>query len=638
MSDNASPYSQGIFNAVKGALGLMQDYNKVSDVKANGLGGTPDDEYSSKFGDEEIKNLIANWKAKYSVYYSDIEPQQKLSYNYWIGKQKTDTMEQLDGHDTVDNRMFNAIETFLPIATRANPDPLVKADTSPEGLILAKNLKNALVDWADKGKLRMTLKKGVRHWTLDKLGIWKMTYSTLKDEIECKSVRPKNMKFDPDGYWDEAGIFHGDWLSEDKKMTASTLKDMFPKFEKEIRALAKGKMGTKLTLEEWWYKGTDIFYVVDQTIFGKFKNPNWNYDGEIKRLNPDTQEEVVTKVIGRNHEFGTGQPMFPYVGLSVFSIDDQPHDNTSLIIQNVPMQDLVNKRIRQIDKNADSQNNGAVLSGDYYTKEQAAEATTFLRRGGSVWQPSGDPAKGFLRTAAPALAGDVYQQLNDARAQLDGIFGISGSTPEGIQDEDTVRGKIMVSQQDGSRIGGGVTEYIEQCADTIYNFVVQFMFVYYDEPHYISAMGQNGAAEMIAIRNSDFTMDVNVTVKEGSLIPKDPLTERNEAMDLWTAQAIGLPELYSRLDFPDPMETAQQTLMWQMVAAGKIPPQALFPTFGQPQGQPPGGPTVEGAPGINPGQTMPVNEAPPPDSNPAIAEQSDQLIKSVPLASPSVAA
>src|ERR1700694_4905543 len=142
MSEVASASSQGIFNAVKGAMGLMSDYNKVSDVKANGVGGGPTEEYSSHFKDEDVKNLIAGWKAKYSVYYGDIEPSQKLSYNYWIGKQKTDTVEQLDGHDTVDNRMFNAIETFLPIATRANPDPLVKADSSPEGIILAKNVKN----------------------------------------------------------------------------------------------------------------------------------------------------------------------------------------------------------------------------------------------------------------------------------------------------------------------------------------------------------------------------------------------------------------------------------------------------------------------------------------------------------------
>lgn len=630
MADNANPYAQGIFNAVKGSLGLMQDYNKVSDVKANGpSGGTgeePTEEYKSKYSDDEAKRYRAQWKAAYSVYNGDIEPKQKLSYNYWIGKQKADTMEQVDGYDTVDNRIFNAVETFLPIATRANPDPLVKADESPEGQELAKNVKNALVDWADKTKLRMKLKKGVRHWVLRELGVWKMTYNVLTDQIDCEPVNPMNMYLDPDGYWNDAGLFTGEWLGEKKKKSASTLIAMFPKYEVQIRTQAQGHMAKKLQLEEWWYKGTDIFYFIGDECVGTFKNPNWNYDGEQVSTDPDTQEEIRVPIIGRNHMFGTNAPMFPYVGLSVFSTDEHPHDDTSLVLQNVSMQDLTNKRLRQIDRNADSQNNGALASGTSFTKEQAAEAATFLRKGGTVWVPAGDVNSAWKRDAAPALPGDIYQQLNDARTQLDGIFGISGSTPSGVASEDTVRGKIMVNQQDSSRIGGGVTEYIEQCADTLYNFVVQFMFVYYDEPHYVSAMGQNGAAEMISIRNTDFTMDVNVTVKDGSLIPKDPLTERNEAMDLWTAQAIGLPELYSKLDFPDPMGSAQQTLTWQMVAQGKLPPQVLFPNFAAPQA-----PVNESAPGINnAGQNEEEPQAPP-DSTPAIESQSRALLDSVPL-------
>ena len=155
------------------------------------------------------------------------------------------------------------------------------------------------------------------------------------------------------------------------------------------------------------------------------------------------------------------------------------------------------------------------------------------------------------------------------------------------------------------------------------------MFVYYDEPHYVNAMGQNGAMEMITIRNTDFTMDVNVTVKDGSLIPKDPLTERNEAMDLWSANAIGLPELYSRLDFADPMGSAQQTLLWQMVAAGKIPPQTLFPTFGQPQGEAPNIPPQ--TQGGQPPQQNEENQPAPPNSPPAEEAESKQLIQSIPL-------
>lgn len=607
----------------------MDDYNKVTDVKSGGLGGDASAEtitpYQSKYTNQEAKTLRSQWKAVYSVYYGDVEKAQKLAYDYWLGKQKTDTLESLDGHDTVDNLMFEAIETFLPIANRANPDPLVKADNSPQGIELSKNIKNALADWADKQNFRMKLKKGTRHWVLSKVGVWKVSYDVQRDEICLDAMKVKNMKFDPDGYWDEAGLFAGEWLSEDKKISASTLLEMFPKFENQIKAQAKGNMTKKLTLEEWWYRGTDIFYFLGDECLGTYKNPNWNYDGEQKRVDPETQQEIVTQVIGKNHKFGANAPMFPYVGLQVFSTDKHPHDDTSLILQNVPLQDLHNKRLRQIDRNADSQNNGALASGSAFTKEQAAEAATFLRKGGTVWVPNGDVEKAWKRDAAPPLPADIFQQQKDSEQRLQNIFGTAGSTAQGVKEQDTVRGKIMVNQSDTSRIGGGVTEYIEQCAATLYNFVVQFMYVYYDEPHYISAMGQNGATEVISLRNTDFTVDVNVTVKEGSLIPKDPLTERNEAMDLWTAQAIGLPELYSRLDFPDPMESAQQTLLWQMVAQGKMPPQALFPNFAAPQV-----PTAQGGEAVNPNMQEDTTPAPP-DSNQAVEQQSKELLQSVPI-------
>lgn len=627
-----NPYAQGIFNAVKDAQGLTLDYNKVSDVKAEGLGGggsaEPISEYQSKYTALEARTLRAQWKAAYSSYYgSGVDKDQKLAYEYWLGKQRTDTLETIDGHDTVDNLIFEAVETFLPIATRANPDPLVVAGDSPNGMILAKNVKNALVDWADKGKLRMKLKKGVRQWVVNKVGVWKITYDVQKDEICCDVVKPKQMKFDPDGYWDEAGLFQGEWLSENKKLSATRLSSMFPSFADKIREMANGNMTKKLELEEWWFKGTDVFYFLQDECLGTFKNPNWNYDGEITRLDPETQQEIRVPVIGKNHKFGANAPQFPYVGLSVFSTDIHPHDDTSLVLQNVPLQDLHNKRLRQIDRNADSQNNGALASGTAFTKEQAAEAATFLRKGGTVWVPNGDVNAAWKRDAAPPLPADIFQQQKDSEQRLMNIFGTAGSTPSGVQEEDSVRGKIIVQQSDASRIGGGVTEYIEQCADSIYNFVVQFMYVYYDEPHYISAMGDNGAQEVIAIRNTDFTTDLTITVKEGSLIPKDPLTQRNEAMDLWTANAIGLPELYEKLDFPDPMKSAEQTLLWQMVAQGKVPPQALFPNFAAPQAM---GAIGVGGPAVNP--TMQEDTTPPTaGSQPAVQAESQQLLDSVPL-------
>ncbi len=124
------------------------------------------------------------------------------------------------------------------------------------------------------------------------------------------------------------------------------------------------------------------------------------------------------------------------------------------------------------------------------------------------------------------------------------------------------------------------------------------------------------------------------------------MTQRNEAIDLWSADAIDPRTLYKRLDFPDAEEATTQLLLWQMVQKGQVPPQMYIPDFpqqpmmpqpGMPgQAQNPGAPGTESAPGaggqaVNPVGPATPGGAPPPASAPAEAQQSKQLIQSVPL-------
>jgi hypothetical protein len=206
----------------------------------------------------------------------------------------------------------------------------------------------------------------------------------------------------------------------------------------------------------------------------------------------------------------------------------------------------------------------------------------------------------------------------------------------------------MVNQMDASRIGGGITEYLEQIADTIYNYWVQLMFVHYTEPHFFISAGQNEGQTLIQIKNTDFllTKTLDITVKDGSLIPKDPLTQRNEAIDLWSAGAIDPLSLYKKLDFPDPASAVNQLILWQMLQKGAIQPQMYLQSFtvagGQPMGipgqpgavpppmTPPGmAPAGVGGPAVNPIGS--AEQAPTPDlaTGDAVAQQSKQLMKSV---------
>ena len=630
---DSNPQSCAVFQAVQGVMGLFDDVNKANNP--NWQSQEQQDEYTSKYTDDEILTLTKHWRATYEGYYADIEKSQKLAFEYWIGKHHAEVGDSIEGRSIVVNQMFNAIETFLPIATRANPDPLVNADNSEEGQALAKDIKEALVYQADELMIRRKLAKMTRHWILYRIGVAEVEYDEEIDDIKLSIINPKKVIFDKEGTIDEAGYFTGEYLGVRNKVTASRLMVMFPEHKEYIKTKVSGKLGTKLEYIKWWYKGLDVFFTLDSKVLGKFKNPHWNYDGEEKRIDIETGAEISEQVQGRNH---LKKPTAPYVFLSIFNTGLQPHDDTSLILQNISQQDQINKRYRQLDKNIDSQNNGIVVDGRYIKNEQAAEAASAKRRGAAI-VVQGNPREVISFDAAPQLATDVWQAAEKAEQNLANIFGTSASTPTGIKSEETARGKIMVNQMDASRIGGGVTEYIEQVADTIYNLIVQMMFVHYDNEHYVNTIGNQDGGELITLKNTNFTKSLNVTVKEGSLIPKDPLTQRNEAMDLWSANAIDPLSLYKKLDFPDPSGATQSLILWQMLQKGQITPEMYLPTFQTqpqaPQGQPGALPTEQpgtGGPAVNAptGQEAP-QPAPDPGTQSADEIQSKQLMASVPI-------
>lgn len=640
--------SSGVWGAIKGALNVFSSVNKAEGVAEN-QNPTPIDEYTSTTPDDEIISLTSQWKDKYRKYYTDgVEASQTLSFEYWIGKQRSDEADQVQGSSMlVDNKIFEAIETFIPIATRANPDPLVQADPGELGQRLAKDIKSALVYEADRQKLRKILKGVLRDWIICRLGILKIGYDVHTNEITTTKINPKNWGGDPDGHWDEAGFFTGEWQFEKKKGSARRLKQMFPPARDVVTRVSGGKKGTKIEYVEWWYQNREVFYTMEGEVLGKFKNPHWNWDMEEKDAVTDEMGVVITPaqdfVEGKN-KFKS--PRAPYIGLSIFSTGIQPHDETSLVLQNVGIQDRINARQRQIDRNVEGMNNGLVVNKGF-TAEQASQAASALRRGTAIRAPVDDVTKAVMRFPAPALPNDVFKTLEDLRNELRNIFGTSGSTPEGVQSQQTVRGKILVNQLDASRIGGGVTEYLEQIADSVYNYWVQIMFVHWTDPHFMVAMGATEGSEMIQIKNTDLAMlkTLDITVKEGSLIPKDPLTQRNEAIDLWSAGAIDPITFYKRLDYADPMNAAQQLIIWQMVQKGQLPPQAYLPNFqlpeqaqqmmqqqamqqgALPQGQGTGGPAVNQL--NHPGGDE--NVPPTAQSPEAVQLQSKQLLGSVPL-------
>lgn len=549
---------------IDGFLSLRKNLNKVEMEGVDGEELLP--ELTLDMSDEELIELKRDWIKRWEPYKGPVEKMQKDNEEYWLGRQFT---EAKGDRPLVDNLIFESLETFLPIATRPKADPLVDSDESEEGKALAKRVRQMLVYLADQVKYNLKLKQVTRYWALYMLGCMKVGWSMKENDITCVSVRPQKLILDPDATIMECE-YTGYYIGEYVEDMASDLVLRFPQKRNLIEDRVKGKMGTKVQYIMWT---TDdyVFWTMEDEVLGKRKNPHWNYETEQTSTVVDEygEEKTETQTIpGRNHFKNRKKP---YVFLSIFNLGKHPHDDTNLVQQELPLQDLVNKRLGQIDKNADNANGGLIVSGDAFTEEQANKAAKALRKGGVVWVPTGSVEQSVKRDTGTALPNFVYESLVDYRNEMRNIFGTRGSTPQGTIGEQTVGGKQIIRGQDTDRIGGGISTYLEQFSDNVYNWFVQLMYVYYDEPHTATVLGTERAQEYISLVNSDMTAKLSVSVKEGSMVPHDPASERGEALVLWQQNGIDPISFFDRLDFPNPRESAKNLYLWMS------DPVALFP-------------------------------------------------------------
>lgn len=479
-------------------------------------------------------------------------------------------------------------------------------------------LQHELADVADDLTMRLKMKAAARHKELYLLGVVKYSWDIDKDKPMMKIVRPRKIILDPDATVDEDG-YTGSRIGEYRKLSASKLikyTAVMPnatEIEAYITAEAKQELATELQFIEWWTNDY-YFWKMGDKILLKRKNPHWNYDiktaaapslptdSETEPQEPvnsdgmdptETQPPAPAEGAGgisippagantppvpeiapteENAEPAPPTPQapephkainhfrsrkMPYALLVTFGLGKQPVDITSNIGQNLPMQDLINKRLRQIDKNADSMNQGLVVSLERsgLTKDEAKQVTEALRKGGTVVVPAGAPSDAVMRLPTPGLPNDVYNQLVDVRNRVRDIWGIRGSSPAGIANEDTVRGKLIVQGLDTDRIGGGISEYLEQLADQSYNWITQLLYVYDDR--YAAAFASGTPIPK-----------VRVSVKEGSLLPTDATTIANQAISLADSGKMATLDLYKKLDYPNPEELAAN--VWLEVNAPEI--------------------------------------------------------------------
>lgn len=565
------------------ALSLGDPFNSSPIAEGgNGSIDTKEPLLSLKMEDIELRELAKLWQTEYTKYYNtNVKTRDAENEKYYLGEHFGSVKSE---YPNTDNIIFESTETLIPIICRENPEVLATSLGGQEQQDFALLIGKIIESVADAQSLKLKVKQATRQWMIRLIGVFKLSWNFVEDEAEITVVQPKNIILDPNGIFD-GGRFLGKYIGEEKSETAEKLIVRFPSKKEEIKTAVENKLGTSCNYFEWW---TDdyVFWTFKNIILDKRKNPHWDYGSEQEGMDEFGQPRV-TIVEPKNH---FKSPRMPYSFVYVYNLGEHPHDDTSLIEQSISLQDAVNKRIRQIDKNADEANNSWVFNNQF-SQEEAARALRAMRKGGGIISPTANINESVQRLSAPALPSFVFDDMRDKREEIRNIFGVRGSSASGLMKEKTVQGKIEIRDTDFDR-SAVIVEQLEQTIDYLFNYLTQMIFIYFEEPQLAAVLGDADAKRFLLLKQT--ASKINISVKEGSMIPQSPLIKANQAVDLATAGLLDPETMFERLDYPNPAEAAQKLLMY------KLNPQGLLPQA----------PVAPGVPPVEPQPEMPMTQPP----------------------------
>ena len=264
-------------------------------------------------------------------------------------------------------------------------------------------------------------------------------------------------------------------------------------------------------------------------VLGKYKDPNWNY--------------AKGKNFLRTHKK-------PFTFLNYINDGQHLIDITTPIEQASPMQEILNKRTRQITENADKANGTLVIStSSGLTKDDLQNWT-------------GDPnQKLLIKTGGQSVEQLVYQVpphdlpawvINDkvdARTQILTIMGTPTEftgTEDGTQGEGSL-GQSMMKKNQASGRQDLILRGIHNFLNEYYNQLVQMMAVWYDKDHFFVYNGGDGDFDYITINRDMIEDGLAVNVKAGIGAGSDKARQEAIALQLLKMDKISILDAYKDL-------------------------------------------------------------------------------------------
>lgn len=489
--------------------------------------------------------------------------------NHWKDKQVYDYQEEYLYQDP---RIFVSVETICSVVNARIPQP--EAMPGQDNTIskqLASDLQKVLYAHSDKFRFQDYARIATRNLLLKRIGFVKLRFdpSIGQDgDIVPEHVLPEDMVIDQDARWNEHPRFKAQRI---RNKTGEELLSMFVDNPMPVLKLmgvgfdnvgqrkkpTPEQLGKKYNIWEVWFRyidqdnkyGSGLAWVDErfQDVLGKMRNPNWNYEDDNAK--------------GENRNF-LDNPLDPYFQLNYLNDGSSFIDLTSLVEQAAPLQRVLDRRGFQIMENAEMAGSGLIFNTQMISKDDVAKLVGAPDERIGV---KGNVNQAMMRIPPPMLANYVIEDKDDARSEIADIFATHDIT-RGQQSSSKTLGQDQLQQSQDTTRMDDIARAVERMTTNYYRYLAQMMVVYYKEPHWFKATGEDGQLDLIMMSHDKIEDGTDITVESGSTLPVNKQSQINFATELAPLGLIDPLTLYevgAGGTLPSPKKMLERLLMFK---------------------------------------------------------------------------
>ena len=526
-----------------------------------------EEKFNIEASDQEILETFHGWFAESELYHDVLKRAQDKAEQYYLGNQTDRDLIPDYLSNAVENRIFEGVETLVPVATASAHQFVVMPGGDNElSLRKADVLQKVMTKKYDDLDMQEKLEELTRKMLLYRFGVAKYSWSDYKDDVCVEEIDPR-MIYIPKLNVDPHML---PYVIEAQEYSYNEMLEYFPNAKIESLSESGGAASAKTNdaysrrtyrvFEVW----TDemVAWISSGEVLDKRENPYWDFEGEDIEERGDylpggKRPAKKTRKIFRNH---LNRPEKPYVFFTTYRVSDSPVAPVSLVEIGMPVQDAINVENRQIIDGLRRMGNGRVLiDSDAMAKEESDNITNepgITIRGEGL--ASGAKIKFEPGTPIPNAH---FAHLQNMKSTFDNLLGVHSAT-RGAAGAKTLGQDIISRQQDFTRIDL-ITRVLNRGVKRLADGLVQLMKLYYTDIHVVKILGEDGAVEFVKLTQDDIEDHIEIIVKSGNTLPMDEISLRTEGVQMWQLGAIDPITLYERLKFPNPEKSAERLVSWK---------------------------------------------------------------------------